>query len=207
MLCASLAWLKSEREKFKTGKIEVELPKIIYCSRTHSQLAQVQKELANTAFEPRTVLIASRDHLCVNQSINMNKGFALNAACRNAQKGLNPCIFYKNRDKGKTQMPWKAMDIEELHKIAQREQYCPYFANKDRASAADLIFMPYNYLIDEKIQENFEIEYANSIIIFDEAHNVASTAEDVSSFELKAKFLEDSLREIHQLQEQRSQND
>jgi regulator of telomere elongation helicase 1 len=50
--------------------------------------------------------------------------------------------------------------------------------------------MPYNYLIDEKIQENFEIEYANSIIIFDEAHNVASTAEDVSSFELKAKFLE-----------------
>lgn len=66
LLCASLAWLKSEREKFKTGKIDIELPKIIYCSRTHSQLAQVQKELANTAFEPRTVLIASRDHLCVN---------------------------------------------------------------------------------------------------------------------------------------------
>ena len=48
----------------------------------------------------------------------MNKGQALNAACRNSQKGLNPCIFFKNRDKGKTQMPWKAMDIEELHKIA-----------------------------------------------------------------------------------------
>jgi Rad3-related DNA helicase len=208
LLCASLAWLKSEREKFKTGEIEVELPKIIYCSRTHSQLAQVQKELANTVFEPRTVLIASRDHLCVNQSINMNKGFALkgsvlNAACRKAQKRKNPCIFYKNRDTGKTKMPWKAMDIEELHKIAQREEYCPYFANKDRASAADLIFMPYNYLIDEKIQKSFEIEYANSIIIFDEAHNVASTVEDVFSFELKAKFLEDSLRAIHQLQEQR----
>jgi regulator of telomere elongation helicase 1 len=79
--------------------------------------------------------------------------------------------------------------------------------NKDRASAADLIFMPYNYLIDEKIQENFEIEYANSILIFDEAHNVSSSAEEVSSFELRAKFLEQSLTEIHQLQEQRSQND
>jgi Rad3-related DNA helicase len=59
--------------------------------------------------------------------------------------------------------------------------------------------MPYNYLIDEKIQENFEIEYANSILIFDEAHNVASAAEEVSSFEIKAKQLEASLSEIHQL--------
>ena len=33
--------------------------------------------------------------------------------------------------------------------------------------------MPYNYLIDEKIRENFEINYNNSIIIFDEAHNIA----------------------------------
>jgi Rad3-related DNA helicase len=32
--------------------------------------------------------------------------------------------------------------------------------------------MPYNYLIDEKIRENFEISYDNAIIIFDEAHNI-----------------------------------
>jgi Rad3-related DNA helicase len=36
LLCATLAWLKAEREKYKTGKIDSELPKIIYCSRTHS---------------------------------------------------------------------------------------------------------------------------------------------------------------------------
>ena len=36
LLCATLAWLKVEREKYKIGKIEGELPKIIYCSRTHS---------------------------------------------------------------------------------------------------------------------------------------------------------------------------
>jgi regulator of telomere elongation helicase 1 len=50
--------------------------------------------------------------------------------------------------------------------------FCPYYASKDRAAAADLIFMPYNYLIDEKIRENYEINYENSVIIFDEAHNV-----------------------------------
>jgi regulator of telomere elongation helicase 1 len=54
---------------------------------------------------------------------------------------------------------------------------------------ADVIFMPYNYLIDEKIRENFEINYKNSVVIFDEAHNIASLAEDVSSFELKSKYI------------------
>jgi DEAD_2 len=78
----------------------------------------VQKELARTAFEPRTVLIASRDHLCVNPSINKNRGFQLNSACRAAQKGTDPCVYGKNREKGVKEMSWKPQDIEELHKIA-----------------------------------------------------------------------------------------
>ena len=70
-------------------------------------------------------------------------------------------------------MPWRPMDIEEIHKIALSNEYCPYYASKERAQYADLIFMPYNYLIDEKIRENFDIDFSNSIIIFDEAHNIA----------------------------------
>lgn len=43
---------------------------------------------------------------------------------------------------------------------------------KDRIGGADIIFMPYNYLIDEKIRENFKIAYENTILIFDEGHNI-----------------------------------
>ena len=56
---------------------------------------------------------------------------------------------------------------------------------KDRAAGADVIFMPYNYLIDEKIRENFEINFQNAIIIFDEAHNIPSSCEDVASFTIE----------------------
>ena len=90
-------------------------------------------------------------------------------------------------------MSWDPLDIEELHKVAQKEKICPFYLNKDRASTADILFMPYNYLIDERMRENFNISYENSIIIFDEAHNVAPVAEDVSSFQLKAKVLETTL--------------
>lgn len=82
--------------------------------------------------------------------------------------------------------------------------FCPYYASKDRATAADVIFMPYNYLIDDKIRENYEIDYTNSVIIFDEAHNVAQAQEDVTSFELKAKTLTACLTEIVSLLELRS---
>jgi len=67
LLCSSLAWLKKEREKY--GKKVFGLPQIIYCSRTHSQLSQVQKELQATKYNPRTVILGSRDHMCVHPEI------------------------------------------------------------------------------------------------------------------------------------------
>ena len=96
-------------------------------------------------------------------------------------------------------MTWDPLDIEELHEVGKKATICPYFANKDRLSGADIIFMPYNYLIDEKIRENFDIKYENACIIFDEAHNVAQTAEDVTSFELKTKLLEGVVLELQNL--------
>ena len=45
LLCSALAWLAAERGKFTQGPTDggqkEGVPKIIYCSRTHSQLAQV----------------------------------------------------------------------------------------------------------------------------------------------------------------------
>ena len=78
---------------------------------------------------------------------------------------------------------------------------------KDRAQGADVIFMPYNYLVDEKIRENFEIDFQNSIIIFDEAHNITSTCEETASFQIETKNLELVIKELTELQDVKSQNE
>ena len=59
--------------------------------------------------------------------------------------------------------------------------------------------MPYNYLIDPKIRENFKISYENSIIIMDEAHNVERVAEEVASFEIHVNQLYSVMAELTSL--------
>ena len=39
-------------------------------------------------------------------------------------------------------------------------------------STADIIFLPYNYLIDAKTRTGLGIRWEKAILIFDEAHNV-----------------------------------
>ena len=49
----------------------------------------------------------------------------------------------------RNRVPWGPIDIEDLHKLAKRKKFCPYYLSKMRAEKADIVLMPYNYLIDE----------------------------------------------------------
>lgn len=62
------------------------IPRIIYSSRTHSQLKQVIHELRNTSYSPRVAVLGSREHLCVNEKISQMRGTKQNFACRDAVK-------------------------------------------------------------------------------------------------------------------------
>ena len=148
-------------------------------------------------------MIGSRDHLCVHPEVSLLKGNALQQACSKSLKSLDPCKFGKNRDQAVQKLSWEPLDIEDLHKLANKDSICPYFACKDRAPGADIIFMPYNYLIDEKIRENYEISFKNSCIIFDEGHNASGTAEDVASFEIMTELLLQAEADLGKLQDER----
>jgi regulator of telomere elongation helicase 1 len=37
---------------------------------------------------------------------------------------------------------------------------------------AELIFTPYNYLVDKKTRSGLGISWENAVLIFDEAHNI-----------------------------------
>lgn len=60
LLSGSLSWLYSQK---KNGHH----PKIIYLSRTHTQLKQVENELKKSGFNPVICHYASRDYFCIKK--------------------------------------------------------------------------------------------------------------------------------------------
>ena len=86
-------------------------------------------------------------------------------------------------------------DIEELAEFGKRTHVCPYFLSRQN-STADVVFMPYNYLVDPEVRASLSgFQWQNAIVICDEAHNLEQVCADASSFELAPEVLANALEE------------
>jgi fanconi anemia group J protein len=87
-------------------------------------------------------------------------------------------------------------DVEDIVDLGTSMSACPFFAAKQMEKKADLIFCPYNYLIDPAIRESMGISIEDSIIIFDEAHNVEDCAREAASCQFTLNDLADASRQL-----------
>ena len=71
-------------EDDRKEETEVDVRKIIYCSRTHSQLSQFMREVKRTHWgrELKAVALASRKSMCINDKVlKLKSAVRVNAAC------------------------------------------------------------------------------------------------------------------------------
>ena len=87
-------------------------------------------------------------------------------------------------------------DVESLRKNGYRRKLCPYYASREMASNADLVFLPYNYLVDPRIRRTLAINLEECAVIVDEAHNVLQIFEDSSSISFKGKDVAVALSDL-----------
>ena len=71
--------------------------KIIYTSRTHSQLTQVVKELKASSYRPKVSILGSREQLCVHEKVSKETGLRQNHMCQQVVKG-GGCRYYNGVD-------------------------------------------------------------------------------------------------------------
>lgn len=57
------------------------------------------------------------------------------------------------------------------------------------AGEAELVFCPYNYLIDPVIRKAMDVDISNAVLIFDEAHNIEDNAREAASAEIEHGML------------------
>ncbi|KFH69534.1 hypothetical protein MVEG_04345 [Podila verticillata NRRL 6337] len=176
------------------------LPKIYFGSRTHKQITQLVKELkSNTVYRPKMVVLGGRNHYCINPKLKKNVD--KNDACQELLDAEN-CIYKHKvgdlfekmvRDKKGHHRIW---DMEDLIRKGNAMNACPYFAARSLALGAELIFCPYNYLIDPSIRKAMDIDLDNAIVILDEAHNIESTSRDAGGLDVQHEDLKQANREF-----------
>ncbi|XP_049672320.1 regulator of telomere elongation helicase 1 isoform X3 [Accipiter gentilis] len=163
-----------------------DIPKIIYASRTHSQLTQVINELKNTVYRPKICVLGSREQLCINPEVKRQESNHMQIYMCRMKVMARACHFYNNVEEKSTEKELidSIMDIEDLVKNGNKHRACPYYLSRSLKQQADIIFMPYNYLLDSKSRRAHNLDLKGTVVILDEAHNVEKLCEESSSFDL-----------------------
>ncbi|CAM9479536.1 unnamed protein product, partial [Chrysoparadoxa australica] len=197
LLCSSLAWQQAQKAE-EPGQVSINKPHtIIYTSRTHSQLSQVVRELKRTNYRPRISLLGSRDQMCVHPQVKQLRGAALNRACGTLVTA-HKCPFQLSLGKGggPSGGSQSVMDIEELAAAGKKEAFCPYYYGRQSLADADLVLMPYNYLVDRNSRKTVKVNWKGAVVIFDEAHNLEQVASEAASIELTSAHLGGAIGEL-----------
>jgi regulator of telomere elongation helicase 1 len=88
------------------------------------------------------------------------------------------------------------MDIEDLVRVGEKLRHCPFFRMRKLQPTADLVLLPYNYILDPKIRELYSVKLNGNILIFDEAHNLNNIAEESISIEISTACVATCIKEV-----------
>ncbi|GAB5355246.1 hypothetical protein AAMO2058_000189300 [Amorphochlora amoebiformis] len=181
-----------ERDIEALEKME-ETPKIIYCSRTHSQLSQFSKELRRTEFGSRTrcVTLGSRKTLCINKTVrNLGSADRINDRCqelRNSSKSACPHLDRNLQGHFRDNALSKPHDIEDLHVVGEEMGACPYYGARKAVPMCHMVLVPYQALLNKDSRESLGLSLKNTVVIIDEAHNLIETINDVHSVSISLR--------------------
>ncbi|KAG7471984.1 hypothetical protein MATL_G00103730 [Megalops atlanticus] len=231
LLCATLAWREYFKDTISARKIAekmggaelfpdrplsswgtaatdgdtpayyTDIPKIIYASRTHSQLTQVINELKNTSYRPKVCVLGSREQLCINPEVMRQESNHVKVHMCRAKISSRSCVYYNNVEEKSTdkELTNTILDVEDLVKAGNKQRVCPYYLSRSLKQQADIVFMPYNYLLDPKSRRAHNIELKGAVVIFDEAHNVEKMCEESTSFDLTPYDLASAIDTVDKL--------
>ncbi|GIY04856.1 hypothetical protein CDAR_232831 [Caerostris darwini] len=235
LLCSSLAWLESYKAQQQLSVIQNSnnsntgifddlksvlnglvgnwdsgsnfmAPRIIYSSRTHSQLSQAVQELKRSNYKHvKSIVLGSRNQLCLHPEVSKAPNPTAKVYMCRSKIMSKTCPFYLNyEEKIASKSDYQdssVLDIEDLMSLGKKNVVCPYYASRNLKSRADIIFTPYNYIIDPKSRRAHGIELQGNVVIIDEAHNIEGACEESMSFQLRSYDVALAITEITQTME------
>ncbi|KAJ2866520.1 hypothetical protein GGH94_001488 [Coemansia aciculifera] len=164
------------------------IPRIYFGTRTHKQVSQLVNELRRkTPYRLRSAVLGSRAQTCINHQVK--KSGSIDEECRKLvdDSMCGPHHIYRKllaHKKLQRQGDLEIWDLEDIETLGRETRSCPYFAARDLSGTADLVFCPYNYILDPGVRGSAGVELEGNVVILDEAHNVENAARDSGSLEI-----------------------
>lgn len=202
-----------------------QISKLIYCSRTVPEIEKVLEELKklihcyNKEAEQKLELIGlcltSRKNLCLHPQVSKehdgkivdSRCYSLTASHKRLAHKHDPsveiCSFYEQFDAHGRELllPPGVYNIDDLRDYGRKKGWCPYFLARYAITYANIVVYSYHYLLDPKIADLVSKEMSkNSVVIFDEAHNIDNVCIESMSVNITKKTIEKCQNNIHVLE-------
>lgn len=194
--------------------------KIIYCSRTMSEIEKALAELRHLMKYRAKVLgkveefrglgLTSRKNLCLHPTVRKErKGAVVDEKCRSLTNGIAKskllagdttaqlCEYHENlyNLEPHNLIPPGVYTFEDLIDYCEEHKTCPYFTVRRMMPFCNIIIYSYHYLLDPKIADRVSKELSkDSIVIFDEAHNIDNVCIESLSVDLTNDSLKRAAR-------------
>ncbi|GAB1607240.1 Fanconi anemia group J protein homolog [Argonauta hians] len=184
---------------------KLRVPTIFFGTRTHKQIKQIVDELKETQYkDAKMCILSSRENLCINEEVRSKP--SINEACKEFVE-YQKCSYKHGAMKFSTHSAIKSFgledtwDIEDLVKVCRSKMMraCPYFLTRSLMKDSNVVFCPYNYLLDPTIRQVMDIKLKGNIVILDEGHNVEDSCRESISYTITVTLLTILIKELNAL--------
>lgn len=161
--------------------------------------------------------LSSRKNLCVNPTVLAAENRdSVDAGCRKltaswvrAMAAENPnvptCQFFENYERAASAavLPPGVYTLQDLRMFGKEKGWCPYFLARHMVQFANVVVYSYQYLLDPKVAGIISKEMQKeSVVVFDEAHNIDNVCIEALSVSVRRQTLEGATRNLNRISQE-----
>lgn len=161
----------------------------------------------NMCIHPRVIDEGDRetvDSLCRSMTASWVRSRASEGGSPAGDSEHGLCSYYENYDKDGTnaEIPKGVYSLDDLKELGEEKGWCPYFMTRRLLHYSNIIVYNYQYMLDPKVANlvSKDLE-AESIVVFDEAHNIDNVCIEALSVTLDKRLMDASFRSVNRLQQ------
>ncbi|CAM8998013.1 unnamed protein product [Rhodiola kirilowii] len=198
--------------------------KLIYCTRTVHEMEKTLAELKRLhkyqleqlgpAAKMMALGLSSRKNLCINpEVVSSENRDSVDAGCRKLtaswvrslaaeNPNVKTCDYFEGLERAGAEavLPPGVYTLQDLRAFGKQKGWCPYFLARHMVQFANVIVYSYQYMLDPKVAGIISKEMQKeSVVVFDEAHNIDNVCIEALSVSVRRQTLEGATRNLNKM--------